>query len=282
MRRLNSPAHLAALLALCMLLVACSSTPTYNPTTFPFQLDQARLDAHPIKTVVIAHVNLGVQSRNYLDKEAPRIDSQVASYLKENGFKVLPQRDFEQHWNTAVRAYGNPVDPTSGKLNRNVPAEHPFPSVDTWGFTIHRPFHAVYDSDHRSVYLMVQRNRRHPFLALFDAADPNLSIASRLPTTTPTQTLYLMNSPFVHDQANAMGVRILAAATDDAARVRWAVETTQGRVPSEAEVADAVSFVTAYQSKLAEQKMPTDRQPIVAWSALSRVLLTSNAFLYVD
>jgi len=118
MRRLNSPAHLAALLALCMLLVACSSTPTYNPTTFPFQLDQARLDAHPIKTVVIAHVNLGVQSRNYLDKEAPRIDSQVASYLKENGFKVLPQRDFEQHWNAAVRAFGNPVDPTSGKLNR--------------------------------------------------------------------------------------------------------------------------------------------------------------------
>lgn len=118
MRRLNSPGPLAALLTLCVLLVACSGTPTYNPTTFPFQLDQARLDAHPIKTVVIAHVNLGVQSRNYLDKEAPRIDAQVASYLKENGFKVLPQRDFEQHWNTAVRAYGNPVDPTSGKLNR--------------------------------------------------------------------------------------------------------------------------------------------------------------------
>jgi len=123
MRRLNSPGHLAALLALCMLLVACSSTPTYNPTTFPFQLDQARLDAHPIKTVVIAHVNLGVQSRNYLDKEAPRIDAQVASYLKENGFKVLPQRDFEQHWNAAVRAFGNPVDPTSGKLNRKTFAQ---------------------------------------------------------------------------------------------------------------------------------------------------------------
>ena len=118
MRRFNSPGHLAALLTLCTLLVACSSTPTYNPTTFPFQFDQARLDAHPIKTVVIAHVNLGVQSRNYLDKEAPRIDAQVASYLKENGFKVLPQRDFEQHWNAAVRAFGNPVDPTSGKLNR--------------------------------------------------------------------------------------------------------------------------------------------------------------------
>jgi hypothetical protein len=110
--------QLTALACLCTLVNACSSTPSYNPTTFPFVIDQARLDAHPVKTVVIAHVNIGGQSRNYLEKEAPRIDAQVASYLKENGLKVVPQREFEQHWNTAVRAFGNPVDPTSGKLNR--------------------------------------------------------------------------------------------------------------------------------------------------------------------
>lgn len=118
MRRLIARGRLATLLTLSALLVACSSTPSYNPTTFPYQLDQAKLDAHPIKTVVIAHVNLGGQSRNYLEKEAPRIDADVANYLKEHGFKVVPQREFEQHWNTAVRAFGNPVDPTSGKLNR--------------------------------------------------------------------------------------------------------------------------------------------------------------------
>jgi len=122
MRRYYSPA-LLALLTLCTLLTACSSTPTYNATTFPFVIDQAKLDAHPIKTVVIAHVNLGAQSRNYLDKEAPRVDAQVASYLKKNGFKVVPQRDFEQHWNSAERAFGNPVDPTSGKLNRKTFAQ---------------------------------------------------------------------------------------------------------------------------------------------------------------
>jgi hypothetical protein len=118
MPRLISHCQLAALLAVLALLVACSGTPTYNATTFPYQIDQAELDANPIKTVVIAHVNLGTQSRNYLEKEAPRIDAQVSSYLKENGYKVLPQRKFEQHWNTAERAFGNPVDPTSGKLNR--------------------------------------------------------------------------------------------------------------------------------------------------------------------
>jgi hypothetical protein len=117
MRRLNTFCRFGVLYSLCILLTACSGLPTHNPTTFPYQIDQPRLDANPIKTVVIAHVNLGTQSRNYLDKEAPRIDAQVSKYLKDNGFKVLPQREFEQYWKTAVRAYGDPVDPTSGKIN---------------------------------------------------------------------------------------------------------------------------------------------------------------------
>ena len=117
MRRITRlPRHLA-LASLACLLLACSSTPTYNATVFPYEIDQSRIDQDDIKTVVIAHVNLGLPSRTYLEKEAPRIDAFVSAYLKENGFKVLPQRDFEQRWNTAVRSFGNPVDPTSGKVN---------------------------------------------------------------------------------------------------------------------------------------------------------------------
>jgi len=117
MRLLGNLSRYLAVGALATLLLACSSTPTYNPTVFPFEIDQARVDQDDIKTVVIAHVNLGLPSRNYLEKEAPRIDAAVSAYLKENGFKVLPQREFEQRWNAAVRAYGDPVDPTSGKVN---------------------------------------------------------------------------------------------------------------------------------------------------------------------
>jgi hypothetical protein len=117
MRRLHTFCRYGIFFVGAALLGACSGTPTYNPTVFPASIDQARLDAHPMKTVVITHVNLGSQSRNYLEKEAPRIDAQVTEYLRDNGFTVLPQREFEQHWNTAVRAFGNPVDPTSGKVN---------------------------------------------------------------------------------------------------------------------------------------------------------------------
>lgn len=117
MRLLGTLSRYLAVGGLAGLLLACGSTPTYNPTVFPYEIDQARVDQDDIRTVVIAHVNLGLPSRNYLEKEAPRIDAAVSAYLKENGFKVLPQRDFEQRWNAAVRAYGNPVDPTSGKVN---------------------------------------------------------------------------------------------------------------------------------------------------------------------
>ena len=117
MRRLHIFCRYGVFFVYAALLSACSMAPAYNPTVFPASIDQERLEAQPMKIVVIAHVNLGSQSRNYLKKEAPRIDAKIVEYLKENGFTVLPQREFEQRWNTAVRAFGNPVDPTSGKIN---------------------------------------------------------------------------------------------------------------------------------------------------------------------
>ncbi|MES2792668.1 MAG: DUF1553 domain-containing protein, partial [Planctomycetota bacterium] len=170
----------------------------------------------------------------------------------------------------------------SGKLDRSIPDVHPFPPVGTWAFTIHNPFHAVYDSNRRSVYLMAQRNRRHPFLALFDAADPNLSVAERTPTTTPTQTLFLMNSPFVHEQSTALAQRLLAMPGDDAARVRLAFEACHGKDPSADEITETLAFVSGYAKKLAEQGAPAEQQTVGAWAALGRVLLTSNGLLYVD
>ncbi|MEH6589564.1 MAG: hypothetical protein V7746_04860 [Halioglobus sp.] len=109
--------RLAALAIFCTALLACSSGPSYNPTVYPYEVNQELMDAKKVQTVVIPHVNLGAPSRKYLEKEAPRIDGYLTKYLKEAGFKVLPQREFTQHWNTAVRAFGDPVDPTTGKVN---------------------------------------------------------------------------------------------------------------------------------------------------------------------
>ena len=170
----------------------------------------------------------------------------------------------------------------SGRLDRSPAPPHPFPATETWGYTIHNPFHAVYDSNHRSVYLMVQRNRRHPYLALFDAADPNQSVAERVPTVTPPQSLFLMNSPFVHEQATAFAERLAKLTDDEAARLRAAFEIAHGREPTEAERIAAATFLANYREQLQQRGIPAEQQASAAWTALARTLLTGNAFLYVD
>ncbi|MEN9664606.1 MAG: hypothetical protein RLZZ326_969 [Planctomycetota bacterium] len=165
---------------------------------------------------------------------------------------------------------------TSGLLDRSPPLPHPFPAVDTWAFTIHQPFLGQYDSDRRSVYLMVQRNRRHPFLALFDAADPNQSVAVRDATITPTQSLFLMNAPLIHRAGEAFADRLLATAGERDARLRLAAELAWGRQPDDGELAGMHDFL----ARVAEQSpTPSERE---VWGALARVLLTANPFLFVD
>lgn len=170
----------------------------------------------------------------------------------------------------------------SGRLERRPTAGHPFPPVHTWGFTIHYPFSAEYDSNSRSIYLMVQRSRRHSYLAMFDGADPNLSTPQRRPTTTPFQALFLMNAPFVHTQAEGLASRLLALPGLDTDRIAAGFEWTTGHPPRAEESRAALAFLHRYRQELTNAGTPEDRRAKEAWNALARVLLTGNGFLFVD
>ncbi|WP_373649953.1 PSD1 and planctomycete cytochrome C domain-containing protein [Schlesneria sp. DSM 10557] len=170
----------------------------------------------------------------------------------------------------------------SGQLDPRMPEGHPFPPTSAWNFTIHYPFKANYDSNHRSVYLMVQRSQKHPYLSLFDGADPNVSTASRFTTTTPTQALYLMNSPFVNRQASQFGLKLLGQASSDADRIRFAIESTWGVEASADDVTDFLEFLAHYREQSARLNLPEEKQNELAWGAFARVLMTSNQFLFVD
>jgi len=169
-----------------------------------------------------------------------------------------------------------------GLLDLSPAGPHPFPPVEKWNYTIHNPFYGLYETTHRSVYLMVQRQKRHTFLALFDGADPNVSTDSRNATVTPAQSLFLMNDPFVHECAAGVAKRVLAGADDEAERVRLAFELTEAREPEADDLFRAGGFLARYREKLAATGKSPDEAELGTWSAYARVLLTSNAFLYVD
>jgi hypothetical protein len=158
----------------------------------------------------------------------------------------------------------------SGQLDLSPAESHPFPAEATWNFSQHNPFNAVYETNHRSAFLMVQRQRRHPFLSLFDGADPNASTASRQTTTVPSQALYFINDPFFHQQANALA-SLLVQEEPDRARIERLYKMLFQREPSPNEVAQAREFSESYPA-----------EPREKWAAYARVLMASNEFLYLD
>jgi hypothetical protein len=170
----------------------------------------------------------------------------------------------------------------SGELDPTKGGEHPFPAVESWGFSQHGPYYGVYPTKRRSVYLMQQRLKRHPFLGLFDGADVNVSMARRDLTTVPTQALYLMNSDFVHERAASVARRLLAAKTEQSSRLQSLFELTLGRPPRGSEIAESAEFLTSYTQALAESGMPEEQRVQAAWSGFVRTVLTRNEFLFVD
>jgi len=168
----------------------------------------------------------------------------------------------------------------SGRLDDSPGQGHPFPEQAR--FSQHGPFYAVYPTLGRSVYIMKQRIKGHPFLTLFDGADPNASTGVRRNTTTPTQALYLLNNPFVHENAVALAADLFKVDQDDQQRLRRAYQLTLCRPPGDSELEVSQRFVDRYQAAAVQSGTAAGDAEKQAWSALARTLLVRNEFLFVE
>jgi hypothetical protein len=164
----------------------------------------------------------------------------------------------------------------SGRLDVAIPAAHPFPPAHTWEFTQHSQFSAVYDSLHRSVYVMQQRIRKHPFFAIFDGADTGASTPERMVSTSPLQALFLMNDPFVFSQADAFAQRLLGT-PDLRQEIDAAYRLALARHATDRELDAALAYIAHYR-QLSSETDPAK----AALSSFVRALIASNEFMYVD
>jgi cytochrome c553 len=200
--------------------------------------------------------------------------SLTTDLLMTDYFSPFPRRRLSaEETRDSILLVSGELDPTPGR-------EHPFPAPTGWGFTQHDPFSAVYDHNQRSVYLMTQRLKRHPFLTLFDGADPNASTAERRTTTVPTQALFFLNDPFIHTKSEKFAARVAGLGTNEPQRIDAAYRLALGRSPTETERAEAMGFLAACRDELAASGK--DHVDMLAMAALGRVLFGSNEFLTVD
>jgi hypothetical protein len=170
----------------------------------------------------------------------------------------------------------------SGLLDRSPGGEHAFPPETTWRFTQHEQFFAVYETNRRSVYVMQQRLKKHPFFAIFDGPDQNAITGERFESTTPIQALYFMNSPLMHEAADQLAVRVGMAFETTAARLNFAYRLALGRSPTADEQREAASYLAKVRTQLVTAGVPTERLTRDSLASYLRVVLSSNELLYLD
>ncbi len=99
----------------------------------------------------------------------------------------------------------------------------------------------------RTVYGFIERQNLPAFFRTFDFAGPDTHSPKRPHTTVPQQALFLMNSPFVLQQAMHLADRDSDHAATDDQRIVRLFQMALGREPAEDELLAAQQFLASAQ-----------------------------------
>jgi hypothetical protein len=127
----------------------------------------------------------------------------------------------------------------------------------------------------RAVYGFIDRQDLPNLFRIFDLASPDSSSPRRPRTTVPQQALFLMNSPFVVEQSQALAARSeVTSADSDAAKIAALYRLVFTRAPDSGELAIGKQFVSA--------AIPSEDQKLAAYEQYAQLLLLTSEVMYID
>ncbi len=126
----------------------------------------------------------------------------------------------------------------------------------------------------RTVYGLIDRQNLPGMFRTFDFANPDVSNQGRFATTVPQQALFMLNSPFVIEQARALVQREEVKGREDSAgKILAMYELIAQRPPEHDEVRMAEQFLAA---------QPATDAKLSPLEKYAQVLLVSNEVMFVD
>jgi Protein of unknown function (DUF1553) len=146
-------------------------------------------------------------------------------------------------------------------------------------------------SSRRTLYGFIDRQNLDGVYRTFDFAVPDATSPRRFVTTVPQQALFMMNSPFLHQQARLLAREIAGEGrfSDDGSRdleyIRTLFRRVLCRLPEPHELDLARQFVHAQATGSTAWKgaSPSGKEPELSpWEQLCQVLLLTNEFMYID
>jgi hypothetical protein len=142
-------------------------------------------------------------------------------------------------------------------------------------------------STRRTIYGFIDRQNLQGLYRTFDFASPDTTTAKRYQTTVPQQALFMMNSPFVVEQAQCLAKRQeVVEAKDEVERIHRIYRMVFARSPNPAEVSLGLRFLQRDNTPIRQVAMGEEES--VTLSKLSKleqyvqVLLMTNEFCFVD
>jgi hypothetical protein len=140
---------------------------------------------------------------------------------------------------------------------------------------------AEFNAPRRSVYLQIRRTNLNPFLQVFDAPKPFTTLGRRDTTNVPAQSLTLLNSPFVIEQASKWARRLVSDDSDcPATRVRRMFIAVFARQPD----ANELSAAAAYLETLAHDRQVSQEKALAneaVWQDFAQSLFNLKEFIYL-
>jgi hypothetical protein len=173
----------------------------------------------------------------------------------------------------------------SGLLDRSPAGPHPFPPQSTWNWEDQNHFApdpADYETNHRTVYTMVQRDVKLQYFTLFDGPNTNASTEQRGASLTPLQSLYFLNGDFPRRCAAQLAKTLSASAASEKDRLTQVFLTIYGRPPSAAETRRSLAFLHTATDSYATHGSKPDSPQQLALQELVKAMFASNEFMFVD
>jgi hypothetical protein len=142
-------------------------------------------------------------------------------------------------------------------------------------------------SSRRTLYGLIDRQNLDGTYRTFDFAVPDATSPRRFVTTVPQQALFLMNSPFLHEQARRLSREIGVelgprSGNETELAVRQLYRRVFGRLPDDGELALATAFVRGQADTWKPGQTGGTEPQLSPWEQLSQVLLLTNEFMFVD
>ena len=142
---------------------------------------------------------------------------------------------------------------------------------------------ADYVKNRRTVYLPFKRERpmgELEVLSVFDFPHPSEITGARSNTTVPTQALFLLNSPFVKQQASRLSERLNQAyPNDERARINQLYLLAMNRPATSLEIQTVLTFLDQCVQEI-EKTAASEEARSTAWIQLCHAVLGSNGFLF--